>query len=61
MGACRKNYDIKSKNDLDDDLEVAFIPMTCVSDGFRNQHTFEIKKWKEIKKVLPILLLVILE
>ncbi len=41
---------LNPKNDLDDDLEVAFIPMTCVSDGFRNQHTFEIKKWKEIKK-----------
>ena len=24
--------------------------MPCVMDGFRNQHTFEIKKWKEIKK-----------
>lgn len=41
---------LNPKNDLDDDLEVAFIPMPCVQDGFRNQHTFEIKKWKEIKK-----------
>lgn len=24
--------------------------MPCVMDGFRNQHTYEVKKWKEIKK-----------
>ena len=41
---------LNPKNDLGDDLETAFIPMPCVLDGFRNQHTFEIKKWKEIKK-----------
>ena len=41
---------LNPKNDLADDLETAFIPMPCVMDGFRNQHTFEIKKWKEIKK-----------
>ena len=38
------------KNDLADDLETSFIPMPCVMDGFRNLHTFEIKKWEEIKK-----------
>ena len=41
---------LNPKNDLADDLEASFIPMPCVMDGFRNQHTFEIKKWKEIKK-----------
>ena len=41
---------LNPKNDLDDEVETAFIPMPCVMDGFRNQHTFEIKKWKEIKK-----------
>lgn len=41
---------LNPKNDLEDDLEIAFIPMPCVMDGFRNQHNFEIKKWKEIKK-----------
>jgi len=41
---------LNPKNDLDDNLETAFIPMPCVMDGFRNQHTFEIKKWGEIKK-----------
>lgn len=38
------------KNDINDNLEVAFIPMPCVMDGFRNQHTYEIKYWKDIKK-----------
>lgn len=41
---------LNPKNDLEDDLDTAFIPMPCVMDGFRNQHTFEIKKWKAIKK-----------
>jgi len=41
---------LNPKNDLADDLETSFIPMPCVMDGFRNLHTFEIKKWKEIKK-----------
>lgn len=41
---------LNPKNVLDDNLDVAFIPMPCVSDGFRNQHTFEVRKWKEIKK-----------
>ncbi len=41
---------LNPKNDLADDLETSFIPMPCVMDGFRNQHIFEIKTWKEIKK-----------
>ncbi len=41
---------LNPKNDIDDALETSFIPMPCVMDGFRNQHTYEIKKWKDIKK-----------
>ena len=41
---------LNAKNDIDDDTEVSFIPMACVSDGFNNKHTYEIRKWKEIKK-----------
>lgn len=41
---------LNPKNELDDNLDVAFIPMPCVSDGYRNAHTFEIRKWKDIKK-----------
>jgi type I restriction enzyme M protein len=38
------------KNDIDDETDVGFIPMPCVSDGYRNHHTYEIRKWREIKK-----------
>ncbi len=38
------------KNELPDDFEVGFIPMPCVADGYRNAHTYEVKKWGEIKK-----------
>ena len=41
---------LNPKNNLDDKMEVSFISMPCVMDGFRNQHTFEIKKWKDVKK-----------
>ncbi len=38
------------KNELDDNSAASFIPMPCVADGYRNEHTFEEKKWGEIKK-----------
>ena len=41
---------LNPKNDLDDALVTAFIPMPCVSDGYRNTHSFEARKWGEIKK-----------
>ena len=41
---------LNPKNDLEDELDTSFIPMPCVMDGFRNQHTFEVRKWKDIKK-----------
>ncbi|MBR2240248.1 MAG: restriction endonuclease subunit S [Clostridia bacterium] len=40
---------INPRNSLDDKLEVSFIPMTLIEGGYKNSHTFEIKKWKEIK------------
>lgn len=41
---------INPKNDLDDTMEISFIPMACVKDGFSNSHTFEIKRWAQVKK-----------
>lgn len=41
---------LNPKNDLSDDLETSFIPMTLVDNGYRNNHSFEIKKWGSIKK-----------
>ena len=41
---------LNPKNDLPDGLEVSFIPMALVDDGYRNKHTFEVRTWGEIKK-----------
>ena len=41
---------LNPKNDLLDELEVSFIPMALVDDGYRNSHSFEVKKWGDIKK-----------
>ena len=41
---------LNPKNDLDNNIDTSFVPMSCVSDGFRNTHTFEVKKWGAIKK-----------
>ncbi len=40
---------INPRNSLDDDLETSFIPMSLIDGGYSNSHTYEIKKWKEIK------------
>lgn len=37
------------KNNLDDNMQVSFIPMCLVKDGYSNNHDFEIRKWKDIK------------
>ena len=41
---------LNPKNDLDNNIDTSFVSMSCVSDGFRNTHTFEVKKWGAIKK-----------
>ena len=41
---------INPKNNLDNHADVSFVPMSCISDGFRNQHTFEIAKWGEVRR-----------
>ena len=41
---------LNPKNTIDDSCDSSFIPMACVSDGYRNEHTFEIRKWGNIKK-----------
>ena len=40
---------INPRNKLEDDMEVAFIPMPMIEDGYSGNHTFEIRKWKDIK------------
>ena len=41
---------INPKNEVEDNAEVGFIPMTNVEDGFSGDHTFEVREWKGVKK-----------
>ena len=41
--------EINPRNKLENNLEVSFIPMKLISDGYKNKHTHEIKIWKDIK------------
>ncbi|MGY5267534.1 restriction endonuclease subunit S [Paraclostridium bifermentans] len=41
---------INPRNNVDDDLDTSFVPMKLIADGFSNIHTFETRKWSEIKK-----------
>ena len=40
---------INPRNKLDDDTDVAFIPMPLIEDGFSGHHASEVRKWKDIK------------
>ncbi len=40
---------INPRNYLDDELQVGFMPMPLLQDGFRNEHFYELRLWKEIK------------
>lgn len=41
---------LNPKNNLDDNLETAFIPMALLDDGYRSSYTYETRLWGEIKK-----------
>jgi type I restriction enzyme S subunit len=40
---------INPRNSLSNELEVSFIPMPLISEGYKNEHSFEIKEWKNVK------------
>ena len=40
---------INPRNKLDDTLDVAFIPMPLIDDGYSGKHTAEVRPWKEVK------------
>lgn len=40
---------INPRNKLDDDLNVSFIPMPLIEDGYSGKHTAEVRHWKEVK------------
>ena len=42
-------FQINPRNNLPDELETGFVPMALLSDGFCSCHSYEPKKWKDIK------------
>lgn len=40
---------LNPRNSVEDSLDTSFVPMKLINDGFDNKHSFESKKWKEIK------------
>ena len=41
---------INPRNDIEDSLDVSFIPMALISDSFKNTFSSETRKWKDVKK-----------
>ena len=42
-------FEINPKTQADDNLDVAFVTMANISDGYRNLFTYDKKKWRSIK------------
>ena len=40
---------VNPRNQAEDDIDVGFIPMTLINDGYTGGHMYETKKWKQIK------------
>ncbi len=40
---------VNPRNNIPDNMEVGFMPMPLLADGFRNLHSFETRMWKEVK------------
>ena len=40
---------INPKNKVDDDVEVGFVPMANITDGYNNTFKYETKQWSKIK------------
>ncbi|NCC71650.1 restriction endonuclease subunit S, partial [bacterium] len=41
---------INPKNNIDDNMDVGFIPMDHIEQGYQTKYRFQTKKWKDIKK-----------
>ncbi|EOG8475582.1 restriction endonuclease subunit S [Campylobacter upsaliensis] len=41
--------EINPKNDINDNVEISFIPMALIADSCQNTFTYELKLWKEVK------------
>ena len=48
---CRMSslFSINPRNQLSDDTVVGFMPMPLLENGFRNNHSFEERKWGDVK------------
>ena len=46
----RDLIDIDPKNDCDDDVDVGFVPLTRMGVHYRSRHTFETRKWADVKR-----------
>ncbi len=40
---------VNPRNNISDDTDAGFVPMALIKDGFKNEHSFEERKWKKIK------------
>ncbi|MDL2312806.1 restriction endonuclease subunit S [Bacteroidales bacterium OttesenSCG-928-B11] len=45
----RNIFEINPKNNIEDSLDVSFIPMAYIKDGYSNEAKFDIKQWKDVK------------
>ena len=43
-------FQINPKNDAEDDTDVAFVPMETINPGYGSGFTFQLTKWKNIKR-----------
>jgi type I restriction enzyme S subunit len=50
MGAIADLVDVGPKNQCDDSTVVGFVPMNRMGKSFRDIPTFELRKWREVKK-----------
>lgn len=40
---------VNPRNTLSDNLEVSFVPMPLIKEGYANNHTFESRVWNDVK------------
>ncbi|OJU75741.1 MAG: hypothetical protein BGO09_12565 [Bacteroidetes bacterium 47-18] len=45
----RNLFQINPKNNIEDNAEVSFVPMTYIKDGYSDEAKFDIRQWKDIK------------
>ena len=43
-------FEINPRNTVSDELNVSFIPMALIEDGFVSEFTYEIRSWVDVKK-----------